>query len=125
MRAKTKRSLWWTPETDTELKKLWAIPVGPCWAASNGKSISSVAKLMNRNPSTVRYHAKKLGITSESPRKPTRWANSQCEKWLRHCYESGWSEESLTDLKGVWWKYHNDRGALISPAPPKEADHAE
>jgi hypothetical protein len=44
----------------------------------------------------------------------TRRAIEECGRWLAECIRMGWRREDLDMLEGLWWKYHNHRGELIS-----------
>ncbi len=38
-----------------------------------------------------------------------------CAEWLAYCLQIGWTRSQLSDLEGLWWKYHDERGKLIWP----------
>ena len=47
-------------------------------------------------------------------RAPKREAVRACAEWLTTCLRLGWSRDSLDFLEGLWWKYHDDHGRLIT-----------
>ncbi len=35
-----------------------------------------------------------------------------CAAWLAYCLRIGWEKSSLDELERLWWKHHDDDGAL-------------
>jgi hypothetical protein len=56
----------------------------------------------------------------EAIRQPERTKDAirGCAEWLAACRRLGWRYEDLDFLEALWWKYHDERGNLISAALP-------
>lgn len=45
-------------------------------------------------------------------RQPTQRAARACAEWLTTCLRLGWSKDDVDVLQALWWKHHDDNGAL-------------